>query len=53
MEPTQENLMENGRIKKDVDLFPYLSMRLHTIAQYFFEALSEEDLINAFATAKK
>lgn len=42
-----------GRVRENVDLFPYLSMRLHTTAQYYFEAQSKQDLINAIKVSYK
>ncbi|MCX6730448.1 MAG: FAD-binding protein, partial [Candidatus Roizmanbacteria bacterium] len=42
-----DEILGIGRVQENIDLFPYLSMRLHTIAQYYFEAQSKEDLINA------
>lgn len=44
---TIEELVGSGRIAENVDLFPYISMRLHAKAQYFFEAKSSQDLLNA------
>jgi UDP-N-acetylmuramate dehydrogenase len=46
MKQQLEQLLGKGKIRETVDLFPYLSMRLHTTAQYFFEAQSKEDLIH-------
>lgn len=34
-------------IKKNIDLYPYLSMRIHSIAEYFLEAKKREELIEA------
>lgn len=41
------------QLEKQIDLFPYLSLRLHTTAEYFFEAKSKEDIIFTIQTAKK
>jgi UDP-N-acetylmuramate dehydrogenase len=46
-----DKLLGTGRVREHVDLFPYLSMRLHTTAQYYFEAKSKEDLIKAVKAA--
>lgn len=35
------------KIQRNIDLYPYLTMKVHCIANYFFEARSREDLINA------
>lgn len=48
-----EELVGAGRVRENVDLFPYLSMRLHTQAQYFFEAKSGQDLVNAYRACKQ
>lgn len=50
---TLENIVGTGRIGENVDLFPHLSMRLHTTAQYFFEAKSKDDLIKAVKAAHR
>jgi len=44
-------LLGEGRIKEKIDLFPYLSMKLHVIAEYYFEAKSKEDILNAVNAA--
>ncbi len=44
-------LLGAGRVQQGVDLFPYLSMRLHTTANYYFEAQLKEDLQKAFQAA--
>lgn len=46
MKQQLEDILGVGTVRESVDLFPYLSMRLHTKAQYFFEAKSESDLLN-------
>jgi UDP-N-acetylmuramate dehydrogenase len=38
------------KLQHNIDLFPYLSMRLHTKAEYFFEAKTKEDLFQAIQT---
>lgn len=48
-----EELVGEGRVRENVDLFPYLSMRLHTKAQYFFEAKTAQDLLNAYRVCKQ
>lgn len=53
MENQLAELLGKERVLGQVDLFPYLSMRLHTKAQYFFEAQSEADLSNAIQAAHK
>lgn len=53
MENQLAELLGKERVLGQVDLFPYLSMRLHTIAQYYFEAQSEADLSNAVQAAHK
>lgn len=35
------------KIQRNIDLYPYLTMKVHCVANYFFEARSREDLINA------
>ena len=40
-------LLGMGKVQESMDLFPYLSMRQHTLAQYFFEAKSEDDIVRA------
>lgn len=49
MKQKLEHILGSNRISEQVDLFPYLSMRLHTQAQYFFEAKSSKDLLNALS----
>lgn len=39
------------QLQHNIDLFPYLSMRLHTKAEYFFEAKMHADLLHAIQTA--
>ncbi len=46
-------LLGVGKVREGVDLFPYLSMRLHTKAQYFFEAQSKDDLLKAVQATKQ
>jgi len=48
-----EDIIGKGKIREQVDLFPYLSMRLHSIAQYFFEAKTKEELLLAIQAAHK
>lgn len=43
----------DGRVLKDKSLFSYLTLRTNTIAEFFFEAHTKEDLINAVKTAQK
>src|SRR3989344_2322542 len=42
-----EKYLGTGRIKKNFDLSPYLTLRTHAHPQYFFEAETEEDLVAA------
>ena len=42
-----DELLGHEKVQEQVDLFPYLSMRIHVKAQYFFEAKSQEDLLHA------
>lgn len=51
MKDKLDGLLGMGRVQENIDLFPYLSMRLHTLAQYYFEAKSKEDLIKAVKAA--
>jgi len=46
-----EGLLGKGKVREQVDLFPYLSMRLHCMAHYFFEAKTKEDLLQAIQAA--
>jgi len=38
--------------QEHVDLFPHLSMRIHTFAQYFYTAKTEQDIVHAAHFAK-
>ncbi len=42
-----EAYLGKGRVKEKVNLAPYLTMKTKTIARYFFEARTREDLIAA------
>ena len=42
-----------GRVFADKNLFPYLTLRTSTVAEYFFEAHTKEDLINAVKVAQQ
>jgi len=42
-----EQILGKGRIKENFNLSPYLTLRTKTVAQYYFEAESKEDLIKA------
>ena len=44
-------LLGTENVREHIDLFPYLSLRLHTRAQYFFEAKSAEDIVLAIQTS--
>jgi len=46
-----DGLLGQGKVREQVDVFPYLSMRLHSIAQYFFEAKTKEELFQAVQAA--
>lgn len=48
-----EHILGTGTVREQVDLFPYLSMRIHTNAQYFFEAKSKNDLLNAIKASSQ
>ena len=41
------------RIEKNKELFSYLSLHTHTKAEYFFDAKTQEDLINIISLCKK
>jgi len=45
MKQQLEHILGPETIQEQVDLFPFLSMRLHSKAQYFFEAKTKEDFI--------
>ncbi len=47
-----DHILGMGTVREHVDLFPYLSMRLHTTAQYFFEAKTKIDLSRAITAAR-
>lgn len=51
MKQQLDDILGMGKVRENVDLFPYLSMRLHTKAQYFFEAKTREDLLGAIRAA--
>lgn len=40
------------KLERNKDLFPYLTIRSHIKAEFFFEAKSQDDLINAVLTSK-
>lgn len=42
-----DKILGNNRVKENFDLTPYLTLRTKTYAQYYFEATSRQDLINA------
>lgn len=42
-----EEQLGQGRVKKNFSLSPYLTLRTKTTADYYFEAESRDDLINA------
>ena len=42
-----EEILGIGRVKKNFNLSPYLTLRTETSAQYYFEAESRADLLNA------
>ncbi|MFH0772833.1 MAG: UDP-N-acetylmuramate dehydrogenase [bacterium] len=46
-----DKLLSTGKVRKNVDLFPFLSMRLHTKASYLFEATSRDDLVCSLQAA--
>ncbi|MBI4974154.1 UDP-N-acetylmuramate dehydrogenase [Candidatus Roizmanbacteria bacterium] len=53
---THEILSETlgkDRVLADKNLFSYLTLRTSTVAEYFFEAHTKEDLLLAIRTAKK
>jgi UDP-N-acetylmuramate dehydrogenase len=53
MKPQLEHILGIGRIQEQFDLFPFLSMRLHTKAEYFFEAKTKQDLLASIQAADK
>lgn len=48
---TLQSLLGTEKVTENVDLFPYLSMRLHAKAQYFYVAEQKDDLIAAVRAA--
>jgi UDP-N-acetylmuramate dehydrogenase len=48
-----DELLGHEKVQELVDLFPYLSMRIHVKAQYFFEAKSQEDLLRALRASSR
>ena len=42
-----EKILGKGRVKANFDLSPYLTLRTQTKVQYYFEAVTRRDLINA------
>lgn len=46
-------ILGKDKVFADKNLFPYLTLRTSTVAEYFFEAHTKEDLILAIQTAKK
>lgn len=42
-----DNILGANRVKENFNLTPYLTLRTQTYAQYYFEANSRQDLINA------
>mgnify|MGYP001591768404 CR=1 FL=1 len=46
-----EKYLGIGRIKENFNLSPYLTLRTQTLAEYYFEAESLDDLINARKTS--
>lgn len=42
-----ENFLGNNRVKKNIVLAPHTSFKIGGQAEYYFEALTKEDLINA------
>ncbi len=42
-----EKLLGKGRVKENFNLSPYLTLRTDTAVNYYFEAESREDLLNA------
>lgn len=46
-----EDQLGQGKVKENVNLFLYTTLRTKTKARYFFEALSYDDLVNAVKAA--
>lgn len=53
MKQQLEHILGANRVLEQVDLFPYLSMRLHTTAQYFFEAKTKTDLLHTIKASSQ
>lgn len=50
---TLETILGTGRVKKDKDISPYLTLRTKTTAAYYFEAENEEDWVHVKLAVKK
>lgn len=50
---TLESILGTGRVKKDKDISPYLTLRTKTVAAYYFEAESEEDWVHVMQAVKQ
>ena len=46
-------ILGKDKVFADKNLFPYLTLRTSTVAEYFFEAHTKEDFVLAIQTAKK
>lgn len=42
-----EEFLGKRRVRRDVDLFRFLTLKTHSLAEYFFEAKTKEDLVKA------
>jgi UDP-N-acetylenolpyruvoylglucosamine reductase len=42
-----------GRVQKDKNIAPYLTLRIRTTAEYYFEAETKNDIVKAYQVAKK
>jgi len=42
-----EQIVGKGRVEKNKNLFPYITLRTKTAAEYYFEAKTREDLVKA------
>ncbi|MFA9288885.1 MAG: UDP-N-acetylmuramate dehydrogenase [Weeksellaceae bacterium] len=42
-----------GRLKLNKNISPYFTMRMHTVAEYYLEAETREDIVNAVKATRK
>lgn len=48
-----EQELGTGRVQQNKNISPYLTLHTKTIAEFYFEAESREDILNAYKIAKK